>query len=179
MFRKPVSVLSMFVAMMSITLVVTNAQSNRQDNSGWGIKQVEIPASNSKEGSGVLREVRAGRHQGYDRIVFEFSGKSLPMSKVRYAKPPFNLNESDETIEVAGKSFLEVVFTPASAHDLESGQVTVKDPEKPVQLPALKDVKRIYDHEGQVIYVLGLIAQKQFRVQTLLNPTRLVVDVKH
>lgn len=177
--RKLVSVLLMLVALNSIMLVETTSQSNQPKDGGWDVKPVEIAAPNAKEGSGELRKVRAGKHTGYDRVVFEFSGKSVPMCKVRYAEPPFNLGESDEVVKISGEAFLEVGFTPAAAHNLETGQITVVDPEKPVRSNALQEVKRIYDHEGQVIYVLGLIAQRQFRVQTLSNPSRLVVDIKH
>jgi hypothetical protein len=35
------------------------------------------------------------------------------------------------------------------------------------------------DFEGKVVFVLGLVSKKPYRVVELQNPTRLVVDVKH
>ena len=162
-----------------ITPVITNGQDSQTKDTEWTIKPVETQAVNPSDSIDVLREVRVGAHQGYDRVVFEFNGKSLPKCKVSYTKPPFHLDESDEIVKVTGKSFLEVNFTPAYAHDMESGQLTFKSPDKLPPLPVLRDTQLIYDHEGQVIFVLGLGAQKQFRAQTLTNPSRLVVDVKH
>jgi hypothetical protein len=162
------------------TPVVTNPQNKPAHDTGWTIKSVEINLkSPPKASADQLRKVRVAKRANFDRLEFEFSGKFVPISKVRYAKPPFYLGETEETVKIVGKRFLTIDFTPAYAHDLETMKATVKNREKTAGLISVKAIRRTYDHEGQVIYVLGLAAQKPFRVQALANPARLIVDVKH
>lgn len=166
-----------FALLLVAVFVAVNA--NGQSGETWTNKSVEIKASATSENNGVLSNVRVGKHKEYDRVVFEFSGEFVPGCKIDFAKPPFYLGESDETVKLTGTSFLQIAFTPAYAHDLESGQATIKNPDKLPRFPTLKEAKLTYDHEGQVIYILGLVAQKSFRAQALSNPARLVLDIKH
>jgi hypothetical protein len=161
------------IAVLAFAVTGVQAQSSR----GWGTAAIELLVSGPETNGGNLQKVRVAKHRGYDRVVFEFDGKTLPKSTVRFARPPFHLGESDSVVKVNGNAFIEAVFTSARAHDLETGRITVT--ETLARLSSVRETKRIYDHEGQVIYILGLPARKQFRVLTLMNPVRLVVDIKH
>jgi hypothetical protein len=46
-------------------------------------------------------------------------------------------------------------------------------------LPVLLEIKEIDFSEGVMAFALGLRGRRAFRVQTLTNPARLVVDIKH
>ena len=57
------------------------------------------PHSAPAKGGGValLRAVRVGRNQGYERIVFEFAGDTVPGYQVAWVEPPITADGSGET----------------------------------------------------------------------------------
>ena len=125
----------------------------------------------------VLREVRAAGQQGFDRVVFEFEGEDVPGYHVGYVEQAIQCG-SGEPVEVAGEAVLEVRMTPAQAHT-EAGEPTVRDRERRLSLPVVKEIESTCDFEADVTWMLGLTSRKTFRVQTLGNPARLVIDLEH
>lgn len=126
----------------------------------------------------VLRDVRTARQEGFDRIVFEFEGGTLPGYHVEYVDKPVRQCGSGEAVPVAGDGWLRVRLSPSQAHT-DSGSPTVKDRERRPDLTVLKELKVICDFEADVEWVLGLSSPNRYRVLELANPTRLVLDVKH
>lgn len=122
-------------------------------------------------------DVRTARHDGFDRIVFEFSGNP-PDYRLEYIEPPIVADPSGLPIEIAGDAFLWVRFEPANAHD-DDGNPTFSTGELTPGLPALLEVERIGDFEAVVSYVLGLSEEVDFRVAALDEPYRLAIDVEH
>jgi hypothetical protein len=125
----------------------------------------------------VLREVRAAGHQEFDRVVFEFEGVEVPGYRVAYVDAAIQCG-SGEAVELAGEALLEVQLTPAQAHT-EAGRPTVRNRERRLDLPALKEIESTCDFEADVTWVLGLGSRKAFRVLALTNPARLVLDIRH
>lgn len=128
-------------------------------------------------GMSVLKGVRTGTHAGFDRIVFEFSGESLPGYHLEYIDKPIRQCGSGNPVRMAGDAWLQVQFTPAQAHT-DAGKPTVANRSFTTTYPNMIDVKSTCDFEGEVAWVLGVKSPKQYRVLELLNPTRVVVDVK-
>src|SRR5215204_2635996 len=55
-----------------------------------------------------VRQIRVGRHQGFDRVVFEFSG-AMPNYRVEYLKSRYYENEGGRhRIKIAGNAFVEI-----------------------------------------------------------------------
>lgn len=129
----------------------------------------------------TLREVRAARNEGFDRVVFEFADNPLPGYHLEYIDEPVRECGSGETVEVAGDGWLLVRLTPARAHEFigESAEVTVRDRDRTFDHPALRQLTLICDFEGQVAWVLGVESPNRYRVLDLREPARLVVDVRH
>jgi hypothetical protein len=132
---------------------------------------------NPAPGSPKLVNVRTGRHEHYDRTVFDFTG-GTPGFRVQYGT--LRAGGTGEPIPLAGAADLVAVFTPAFAHDIETGVPTypisrVLDP----KLPTLRQIKFGEDFEGHVSAGLGLADRVGFRVFALHNPDRVVVDVAH
>jgi hypothetical protein len=125
----------------------------------------------------LLRDVRTARHDGFDRVVFEFEGNNIPGYHVEYVDRPVRQCGSGEPVPVAGDAWLLVRTTPANAHT-EAGQPTIKERERNLDLPNLKEIELICDFEAEVSWVLGLASPNRYRVLELSNPPRLVVDVK-
>jgi hypothetical protein len=123
----------------------------------------------------VLREVRAAEQPGFDRVVFELDG--MPGYRIGYVDRPAQCG-SGEPVEVAGEARLQVQLLPAQAHT-EAGEPTVRERERRLDLPVVKEIESTCDFEADVTWVLGLASRRPYRVQELAGPPRLVVDVGH
>jgi hypothetical protein len=141
----------------------------------WSSNPVSKPGNSTGTGSGTLVAVRAARHDGYDRITFEFSD-GRPGYTVRYV-PQVVQDGSGAPITLLGHSFLSVVFMRAQAHD-DSGAQTYTGPQViTTNFSSLKQAAFAGDFEGYVSFGLGLGNRVGFRVLELDNPARIAVDV--
>ena len=130
----------------------------------------------------VLRQVETGTgvSPGYDRVVFEFAGDSVPGYRVEYATKPVQRCGSGDPVAGTGRGRgrLIVRFEPAQAHD-EHGNLTPAERHRAPGLQAVRELTLICDFEGQVSWVLDVAAPSEYRVSELTGPARLVVDVRH
>jgi hypothetical protein len=122
----------------------------------------------------TLVDVRAARHPGFDRVVFEFRG-AVPQHTVRYVGQLVE-DGSGKPVSVAGAADLEVVFHGANAHT-EDGTPSVGPKRFSPGLTAVKEVAQIGDFEAVVSYGIGLDRRRPLTVSTLSGPSRLVIDV--
>jgi hypothetical protein len=127
---------------------------------------------------GLLKAVRTGKHQFYDRVVFEFEGNTLPGYVIEYVDKPIRDCGQGEVVPVNGDGFLMVSLQPANAHT-ESGQPTVRNVPLNPDSRLLIDLKLVCDFEAQVQWIMGLSSPNRYRVLELTNPARLVVDITH
>ena len=125
----------------------------------------------------LLRAVETDSGPGYDRVVFEFAGDSVPGYHVEYVTAPVRRCGSGDPVALAGAGRLVVRFEPARAHD-ERGNPSPVQRERATGLPAVKDMKLVCDFEGQVEWVLGVAAAAPYRVSETTAPARLVVDIR-
>lgn len=133
-------------------------------------------------GAALLTNVRLGRNDGYERIVFEFRGAHVPGYRIRYVKGPITADGSGEPVAVKGAARLEVIMQPASGVNVEGdGKPTYTGPDR---LPPadgvrlIRDLVRTGDFEAVLTWVAGLRERVPFKVSTLSSPARLLVDVK-
>jgi hypothetical protein len=122
----------------------------------------------------TLTDVRAGRHTGFDRVVFEFRG-AVPEHRIGYV-PQLVQDGSGKPVSVAGTADLEVVFHGANAHE-DDGTPTISPRRFSTGLPAVKEIAQIGDFEAVVTYGIGVDRKRPIKVSTLSNPSRLVIDV--
>jgi hypothetical protein len=142
----------------------------------WTAGVTEVPRGGARPAT--LRAVRTARNEGWDRVVFEFEGSSVPGYRLEYVDRPVRKCGSGDDTQVAGQGWLEVRITPAQAHT-DAGQVTVAERERKLALPVLKELEQTCDFEGDVTWVLGVASPNRYRVSELAGPARLVVDVRH
>jgi len=170
---------------MSVALLISApwaaAQyANKGELNTWTTKEVERDGV-GRGATGMLKVVRAARQDGFDRVVLEFT-EGLPGHAVSFTKPPFYLSPNETTrgprVKIAGNSFIAVHLFSATGRD-ENNKNTTLNPQGSLDLPNILEVKRIYDWDSLVVYIIGLKARKPFRVQELANPARLVVDFQH
>jgi len=114
--------------------------------------------------------------------VFRFENLR-PGYKIAYVDRPIVEDGSGAPVEVAGGAVLLVRMEPASGFDLETGEgrLVYKGPRRidgaASGTAVVKELVRTGDFEAVLSWAIGLDKQSEFRVQTLDDPARLVVDV--
>jgi hypothetical protein len=136
----------------------------------------EEEAPQTIPGVAILRDVRTGDQQTFDRVVFEIEGAKLPDYDVKYVPRPVHCG-SGEPVKIDGSAFLQVRLSPAQAHT-EEGAPTVATLQRKVRLPVIREIRATCDFEAEVVWVIGLSARKEYRVLELEGPTRLVIDIE-
>jgi hypothetical protein len=124
----------------------------------------------------VLRDLRVGVNAGFDRVVMEFAGGSVPGYRVEYVDGAQQCGSGD-AVRTAGDGALAITLRGTQAHD-ERGQATVSPRERRLQMPVIKEYEFSCDFEGVTQVVLGVASPNRYRVTELQNPTRLIVDVQ-
>jgi len=132
-------------------------------------------AGSAKTGQPLLTDVRVGKNDGYDRIVFEFQGTALPSYEVKYVQSVSQCG-SGKPVTTSGAAQLSITFRPAVAHDA-GGNATVASSDIVANLQSLKEAKPTCDFEGVVSWVVGSVF-RAYRVIELQNPTRLAIDIQ-
>ena len=126
-------------------------------------------------GVATLTEVRSGRHEGHDRLVFTFAGE-VPGYHLEYVDRPVRRCGSGDTVALPGDGWLEIRLEPAAAHT-EAGEPTVGR-EAAVDLDNVERLVLTCDFEAVVTWVAAVGSPEPFRVTVLEGPPRLVVDVR-
>jgi hypothetical protein len=157
-------------AALAITVIHPAAYATTQPGFSTQPRVVEHPPADS----GKLTTLRAGRHAGYDRVVFQLDGP-IPYYSVRYV-PVVHLDGSGEPLRLRGAAFLEVVIR-APTHDEHYRPVLTPTRLRP-DFPALREVNAPGSFEGQTTAGIGVSYRAPFRILELANPTRIVIDLK-
>ena len=141
----------------------------------WPIEPRTIPAV-AGHGQSVLKEIRAGQHGSYERLVLEFTAP-YGAANVRYV-PVVRADPSDRVVPLQGRSFLEIVIHGAVAKYAATPITPYAGPAKlSPGYPTLRQVSISGDFEGVLSFGVGLSRTAGFRVQRLTAPDRLVLDV--
>ena len=131
----------------------------------------------------LLTDVRMARHEGYDRIVLEFRGDGLPEWRIEYVDPPILEDASGEEVEIEGDAFLQILMFGASGFDMETVTESYTGPDElegsDFGMGVVQELERTGDFEAVLTWVVGLSDEVDFRVLTLENPSRLVIDVRN
>jgi hypothetical protein len=140
---------------------------------------VHVAATNRR--TALLTDVRAARHEGFDRLVFEFRN-GLPGYDVRYVSRPVRQDGSGRIVAIAGSAVVRIRMENALDADLSqaSAPLTYTGPQRFTPgTPELVELARSGGFEGVLTWVAGLQDPVDFRVRTLTAPPRLVVDFRN
>jgi len=152
----------------------------------WGSTAKSAPAMTGA----TLTGARVGRHDCYDRLVIDVSGRPAAGYDVRYIEPPYRADGSGAPLLVAGGAVLRVIAR-APAYDANgnstvpwAGTAVVVRPDqfRAGGFRTFRDLVAGGSFEGQSSFGLGVRARLPFRVLQLDGPgagTRLVIDVAH
>jgi len=166
-----------FLTILLLGFSVSGVFAQWNDNgklNSWTSVTVSRQNNESRE-TPYLKEVRASRNKGFDRLVFEFTG-DIPHYQIEYIKPPIS-GTADEEIKVSGRYFVEINLQMLPYPDDEK-LAQAKIPSGGLNLPVISEIKEIEWFEGVRPFAVGLRAKKLYRVQQFTNPTRLVIDFK-
>ena len=73
--------------------------------------------------------MRVGRHTGYDRVVWQFTGTGRPTYQVRYVDEP-TADGSGDVVDVRGDAYLEVLIT-IGRHPRGRHRAAARTPRRP------------------------------------------------
>jgi hypothetical protein len=131
----------------------------------------------SADSHGTVSDIRIGRHDGFDRVVFEVGGTGTPGWDVRYVDEASSQG-SGAPIDVEGDAILQVTLTgmgipPDTGVDEWSGPdpLSVRDTE------VVTEVAFDGTFEGTTVAFVGTTDEVPFRVYSLSSPTRVVLEV--
>lgn len=132
----------------------------------------------------LLERIAVGRHEGYDRVVFQFKN-DLPGYRVEYVEPPLKEDGSGKPVSVSGNAVVVVRMEPASGFDLNTaeGVMVYKGPRRIEGASAgtsvVEELVRTGDFEAVLSWAIGLSDKVDFRVTTATSPARLIVDFRN
>ena len=120
-------------------------------------------------GQAVATDIRSAIHPGFDRVVFDFAGP-VPAYFVEYVAANQLRNTAGDVVPVSGSHFLQVRFTGT---DAMSDAPFVRTP----NFDGVRQVKRVDNFEGVLVYGVGVREHSPFRVFALTGPSRVVLDI--
>lgn len=121
--------------------------------------------------------IRVGRHPRFDRVVLDLRG-AAPSYHVAYVRT-LHRDPSGRTVDLLGRRSLLIVVS-ANGHDINTGTSTLTTPRRTAwRLDEVRETAVLGDFEAVFTLGVGLAHTTPFRVLTLHDPTRIVVDVHH
>lgn len=144
----------------------------------WGTGPKSGQGSATSGGT-VVRRIRVGRHERFDRVVFDFpSADDVPDYQVHYVKKGRRLKApgSGRPVDLPGDRVLEVEFHADKIIKGDAG--AVKTPE----LPAVRQARNVSGFEGRWTAAVGVSngdgsSPPDFRVKVVGD--RIAIDVAH
>lgn len=162
------------------------AETTGQNSGGTGAGMLGQPTTEIKQASSTgafdleVTNVRVGAHDGFDRVVFEFSGDGQPGWYVTSTPEP-RQQGSGHLIDYPGAHALNVMIN-GTPYPFDLGIPEDEWPQTGPVAGAADTVQGVSFHgifEATSQYVIGLDGPSAFSVTRLDNPTRVVVDVAH
>lgn len=139
-----------------------------------------VTTAQSQEASLTVTDIRIGRHETFDRVVYELAGTGTPGYRVGYVEQA-NQQGSGNPVEVAGAGIIEVhVLGVGMPFDtgIEPFNGPIAVPDGPRE--AVVSVTNTLIFEGQGQSFIGTTEPDlPFSVKVLTNPARVVVDIAH
>lgn len=149
-----------------------------------GADTAPVQAAPTGSETALLERIALGRHEGYDRVVFQFRD-DLPGYRIAYVQPPLKEDGSGNPVEIEGDAIVMVRMEPASGFDLTTGEgvMVYKGPRRLEGLASgtsvIRELVRTGDFEAVLSWAIGLEERVDFRVTKATSPARLIVDFRN
>ncbi|MCZ2219847.1 hypothetical protein NUW87_00430 [Corynebacterium pilbarense] len=122
-----------------------------------------------------IEDVRAGSHEGVDRVVVELSGAGTPNVLAGYTADP-RQQASGLPLVPAGNAYFELIIQGVPwSMGLSEADLAKADPAD-VAAGGIQEIADGGIFEADAQYIVGLNAQRPYNLYLLENPTRVVVD---
>ncbi|WP_433611442.1 AMIN-like domain-containing (lipo)protein [Prescottella agglutinans] len=126
----------------------------------------------------TITDIRVGKHDGFDRVVYEFGGTGTPGWRAEIVSTATQQG-SGNPLAVAGQGILQVLIDGSSMPFMTNVEPYAGpnplEVENPVVVTEVRDAG-IFEGTDQTL--VGLSDRNvSYRVYTLTEPTRLVVDI--
>ena len=122
-----------------------------------------------------IEDVRAGSHEGVDRVVVELSGTGTPNVLAGYTADP-RQQASGLPLVPAGNAYFELIIQGVPwSMGLSDADLAKADPSG-VAAGGIQEIADGGIFEADAQYIVGLNAQRPYNLYLLKNPTRVVVD---
>jgi hypothetical protein len=132
--------------------------------------------SNPAARSPMVVDLRWAEHKRFDRVVIDVDGRR-PGLLAKYVER-LTYDGSGNAVPLRGRHKFMLALRPARAHDRAGHNVYTGPRLRQVGLPTLRGIAFTGDFEGVVSF--GFTTRtKPYRVFTLTDPSRVVVDWKH
>lgn len=141
--------------------------------SAFTLDTVRIPSEGNPEL--VIEDVRAGSHDGFDRVVFEYSGPGKPGVIAGYNPDP-RQQASGYPLDVPGNAYLEIMIQGTPMMMMSPREDLI--PTGPVGVAAGGVTSVVHGgvFEADTQYIIGLDRERPYQVYIMENPTRVVVE---
>jgi len=149
-----------------------------------GITWGSLPKAAGQHGAASLISTRTGRHECWDRIVFEFNGPATGYA-VQYGE----VSDDGEGLVfnpyTAGGAHLKVQLRASAYDDYYRPTYPYRNGDHPhnvLRYSTLRDVLYGGSYEGYTTFAVGVRGQLPYRVFTLSGPgthSRIVIDIAH
>ncbi len=137
------------------------------------------PDTGEASGDALLSvtDIRIGRHDGFDRVVFETDGAGTPGWDVRYVDSAESQGSGDD-IEVDGGAILRVTISGVGI-PADTGVEEYSGPDRLSAGDAEVVTEVVWDStfEGTSVAFAGVTEETPFRVYLLEDPARVVLEV--
>jgi hypothetical protein len=122
-------------------------------------------------------DIRTETQPCSERVVIELQGSGdFPGWWVRYQLPPLIDDPRGEPVDVAGSAYI-VVTIGSWMTTMEGEGYHGPTLITPTNVTHVKQLVMLGDFESMTTWAIGLDKQRPFRVTTLENPPRLVIDI--
>lgn len=158
------------------TRAETPAQKLSAASDGGQFSTEQVRVTQPQPADLQLQDVRAGSHGDIDRVVFEYAGTGLPSYVAGYVDTP-RQQASGNVMEVPGAAHLEVNVQGMAGDMMRTDAPITAMGSKGVAAGNIADVYLGSIFEADSQFFIGLDSQRGYKIYTLENPTRVVVDI--
>ena len=148
-----------------------------------GIRWGSLPETATATTSAQVEDLRAGRHDCYDRLVIDLDGAVTGYS-VSYVSRVEQLG-SGQVVPLSGAADLQVLVEAAAHDDRGEATYSPRTPSRAVDVTGYRTFRQVAyagSFEWQTLIGLGVRARLPMRAFVLDGPgdgSRLVIDVAH
>ena len=143
-----------------------------------GTATITVPTlADAAGGTSRITAIRTATHPGYDRLVFEFSGKLPSHTFVAWA-PKVTRDGSGDTVPLAGNAFLQIGLGGVTGYTKTYGS-TFGPLRRATGNQNLNQVLHAGEFEGMVSFGASLMAKTSYTIQKLTKPSRLIIDIRN